>query len=69
MADALMRAAPARKRGNKSLRLFLFRSAGGLGLLLVLAATFGAIFAPYVTPYDAITLDPPARLQGPSAEH
>ncbi len=69
MADAVVRAAPARRQANKSLRLFLFRSAGGLGLLLVLAATFGALFAPHVTPYDAITLDPPARLQGPSAEH
>ncbi len=69
MADAVVRPEPTRKRGNKSLRLFLFRSAGGLGLLLVLAAAFGAVFAPYVTPYDAITLDPPARLQGPSAEH
>ena len=69
MADVAVRAAPTSRQKNKSLRLFLFRSAGGLGLLLVLAATFGAIFAPYVTPYDAITLDPPARLQGPSAEH
>jgi peptide/nickel transport system permease protein len=69
MADAVVRAASPRKRGSKALRLFLFRSAGGLGLLLVLAATLGAVFAPYVTPYDAITLDPPARLQGPSAEH
>jgi peptide/nickel transport system permease protein len=63
--------APARgPRGpNRALRLFLFRSAGGLGLLFVLAAVVGALFAPYLTPYDAITLNPPARLQGPSAEH
>jgi peptide/nickel transport system permease protein len=49
--------------------MFLFRSAGGLGLLLVLAAVIGATFAPYLTPYDAITLNPPSRLQGPSGEH
>lgn len=63
------RAVPGGGRGAKSLRLFLFRSAGGLGLLLILAAVFGATFAPYLTPYDPVTLNPPARLQGPSAEH
>jgi peptide/nickel transport system permease protein len=56
-------------RRFKSLRLFAFRSAGGLGLLLVLAAVLGAAFAPYLTPYDAISLNPPARLQGPGPEH
>jgi peptide/nickel transport system permease protein len=56
-------------RRRKALTLFLFRSAGGLGLLLVVAAALGAIFAPYLTPYDAVTLSPASRLQGPSAEH
>jgi peptide/nickel transport system permease protein len=60
---------PGGGRRGKALRLFLFRSAGGLGLVLVLAAVFGATFAPVLTPYDAITLNPPSRLQGPSAEH
>ena len=68
-AGAAVRAVPGGGRGSKSLRLFLFRSAGGLGLLLVLAAVLGATFAPYLTPYDAISRNPPARLQGPSAEH
>jgi peptide/nickel transport system permease protein len=65
-------AEPRRSLGGrrfKSLRLFAFRSAGGLGLLLVLAAVLGATFAPYLTPYDAISLNPPARLQGPRPEH
>jgi len=66
---ASVRAMPGGGRRGKALRLFLFRSAGGLGLLLVLAAIVGATFAPVLTPYDAITLDPPSRLQGPSAEH
>ena len=66
---ASVRAVPGGGRRGKALRLFLFRSAGGLGLLLVLAAIVGATFAPVLTPYDAITLDPPSRLQGPSAEH
>ncbi len=61
--------APRAGRRHRALHLFIFRSAGGLGLLFVLAAVIGAVFAPYLTPYDAITLDPPARLQGPSPEH
>ncbi len=56
-------------RKSRALRLFLFRSSGGLGLAFVLASVIGAVFAPSLTPYDAITLDAPARLQGPSAEH
>ena len=60
---------PAGGRRAKALHLFLFRSAGGLGLLLLVAAVFGATFAPVLTPYDPIRLDPPARLQGPSGEH
>ena len=79
MADARVGAAiaasaeaVARQRRRDRLRavqLFLFRSAGGVGTLLVLAAIVGAVFAPHLTPYDAVTLDPPARLQGPSAAH
>ncbi len=70
-ALASARAASARRRSDRwrTLRLFLTRSAGGVGVLMVVAALIGAIFAPYLTPYDAVTLDPPARLQGPSAEH
>ena len=63
------RRAQGRGRATRTLTLFLFRSSGGLGLLFVLAAVIGAVFAPYLTPYDAITLNPPARLQGPSPEH
>lgn len=66
MADRTTRAGG---RKAKAVHLFLFRSAGGLGLVMVLAAVFGSVFAPYLTPYDAITLNPPARLQGPSTEH
>jgi peptide/nickel transport system permease protein len=69
MAETALRTAPRRRPANKALRMFLWRSSGGLGLLLVLAATLGAIFAPYLTPYDAISLNPPVRLQGPSGEH
>lgn len=38
------------------------------GLLLVIIA-LSAIFASYIAPYDPLTLDPLARLQGPSEAH
>jgi len=38
------------------------------GLLLVIIA-LSAIFASYIAPYDPLTLDPLARLQGPSETH
>jgi peptide/nickel transport system permease protein len=74
MADVPAAPSPETMRPRRSERLrgivlFLTRTAGGLGLLLVLAAVLGAAFAPYLTPYDAITLNPPDRLQGPSREH
>jgi peptide/nickel transport system permease protein len=74
MADVPAAPSPETMRSLRSDRtrgivLFLTRTAGGLGLLLVLAAVLGAAFAPYLTPYDAITLNPPDRLQGPSREH
>ncbi|MBA2666995.1 MAG: ABC transporter permease [Trueperaceae bacterium] len=72
MADLpLVVPSPPRRRSDRwrGPVLFLTRSAGGLGLVLVLAAIFGAAFAPHLTPYDAITLNPPDRLQGPSSSH
>ncbi len=66
-ADAVAR--QRRRDRLRAVQLFLFRSAGGAGALLVLAAVIGAVFAPHLTPYDAVTLDAPARLQGPSAAH
>jgi peptide/nickel transport system permease protein len=74
MADTTPAPTPAGPRARRTNRtrglvLFLTRSAGGLGLILVLAAVLGAVFAPYLTPYDAITLNPADRLQGPSRAH
>jgi peptide/nickel transport system permease protein len=77
MADAAAVAATSTAAQRRSRRrdawrrvgLFTTRSSGGLGLVLVTLAIGGAVFAPYLTPYDAVTLNPPARLQGPSAEH
>jgi peptide/nickel transport system permease protein len=58
-----------RRQRLRAVSLFLTRSAGGVGALLVLAATVGAVFAPVLTPYDPVTIDAPSRLLGPSAEH
>jgi peptide/nickel transport system permease protein len=77
MADAAAVAATSAAAQRRSRRrdawrrvgLFTTRSSGGLGLVLVTLAIGGAVFAPHLTPYDAVTLNPPARLQGPSAEH
>jgi len=52
----------------RSVRLTL-NGAGGIGALIVVAATLAAIFAPIVAPFDPVALDPPARLLGPTAEH
>ena len=40
-----------------------------LGLFVVGVMVFGALFAPYLTPYDPIKLDIPARFQPPSLSH
>jgi peptide/nickel transport system permease protein len=74
MADAavaMAEQAARRRRADRWRRvvLFLTRSSGGVGLALVTLAVAGALFAPSLTPYDAITLAPASRLQGPSAEH
>ena len=43
--------------------------AGVVGGLLVLLVTLCAVFAPLVTSYDPVALEPAARLQGPSLAH
>ncbi len=48
----------------------LLRNTSGItGLVILLLMMFSAIFAPVLAPYDPIELNPPARLQGPSADH
>lgn len=69
MADVAANALRRGRTANRGLRMFLFRSAGGFGALLVLACVIGAVFAPHLTQYDAVTLNPADRLQGPSAQH
>ncbi len=51
------------------LKLFTRHLAGVVGGLLVLVVTLCAVFAPFVTSYDPVALEPAARLQGPSLAH
>src|SRR5690606_7310198 len=46
-----------------------FGGAGGVGAAIVAVVTLAAVFAPWVAAYDPVALNPPARLQGPSAEN
>lgn len=39
------------------------------GLVILLLVILGALFAPWLAPYDPVALNTPARLQGPSAAH
>ena len=52
-----------------ALKLLSRHLAGVVGGLLVLFVTLCAVFAPLVTSYDPVALDPAARLQGPSLAH
>ncbi len=40
-----------------------------LGMVVVGIMVFGALFAPYLTPYNPVELDIPARFQPPSPSH
>lgn len=57
-----------RRRRNAWGRL-LRNPAGVAGGTLVLVVILAALLAPYLTPYDSVTLNAPDRLQGPSARH
>lgn len=61
-------AAAPRGRSSRALRV-AFGGAGGVGAAIVAVVTLAAVFAPWVAPYDPVALNPPARLQGPSAEN
>lgn len=51
------------------MRKLLRSGAGVAGLIIVLAVTLSAIFAPYLTPHDPVTVNPAVRMQGPSLDH
>ena len=62
----MARTSASRGRG---FRLLTRHLAGVVGGLLVLIVTLCAVFAPLVTAYDPVALEPAARLQGPSPAH
>lgn len=48
----------------------LMRNKGALaGLIILILLILAAIFAPLITTYDPIVIDPPSRTQPPSREH
>jgi peptide/nickel transport system permease protein len=48
----------------------LMRNKGALaGLIILMLLILGAIFAPLITTYDPIVIDPPKRTQPPSRDH
>lgn len=66
---AVITQTPAKTERFTVLKRLLRSSAGVTGLSIVILVTLAAIFAPYIAPYDPLELNPPVRLQGPSAEH
>ena len=42
---------------------------GLASFVLILILSFVAVFAPYISPYDPVAINPPERLQPPSTEH
>ncbi len=68
-AEALaVRETAARERREKLL-LFLRNGMGMFGLILVLLFFAGAIFAPWIAPYEPNAMDIPNRLSGPTWTH
>lgn len=69
----MMRSVPVEKRGDTMLALavrrFFKHRLGVIGAVTLLAITFMAIFAPYLTSYEPYKQDFRSRLQPPSAEH
>jgi peptide/nickel transport system permease protein len=55
--------------GREKLWLFLRNPMGMFGLILVVIFFASAIFAPVFATHDPLTMDIPARMSGPSADH
>jgi len=57
------------KRRHPAVQFMLHQPLGAAGLLFIVAMAFAAIFAPWVTPYDPLTVDYAGMLAAPSWEH
>ena len=64
-----MRPARPYSVGREKLWLFLRNPMGVFGLTLVLMFFASAIFAPFFSTHDPLTMDIPARMSGPSLDH
>ncbi len=57
------------KRRHPAVQFMLHQPLGAAGLLFIVVMTFAAIFAPWVTPYDPLSVDYAGMLAAPSWEH
>ena len=57
------------KRRHPAVQFMLHQPLGAAGLLFIVVMAFAAIFAPWVTPYDPLTVDYAGMLAAPSWEH
>lgn len=64
-----LRVAEAGRRTLEALGVILRNRLATLGLLIVLATCFTALFAPNIITHDPFTMNLPDRLLGPSSEH
>lgn len=58
-----------RSKRRDFIRQLLKNKGAVLGLMTLIVLSLAALFAPLITQYDPIIVDPPSRLQGPSEEH
>jgi peptide/nickel transport system permease protein len=61
--------AMAPRRRSAAAMFVLAQPLGAAGLVVILAMAFAAAFAPWVAPYDPLTVDYAAMLAAPSLEH
>ncbi|MEX1158280.1 MAG: ABC transporter permease, partial [Thermomicrobiales bacterium] len=67
--DLRLRAVQTRSRRTDFIQ-GLLRNKGALaGLIILLLLILAAIFAPVITRYDPVVIDPPQRTQPPSSDH
>lgn len=57
------------KRRHPVLQFMLHQPLGAAGLAFIIAMAVAALFAPWVAPYDPLTVDYSAMLAAPGAEH
>ena len=67
LAPALTYALPARR--HPVLQFILHQPLGAGGLVFIVIMALAAIFAPWVTPYDPLTVDYGSMLAAPSWQH